>query len=206
MAKQINDPIIPHRPMTIAEIRQLQATIREAELSLQNEGHANFKAMIAGAPPPRPLTDHERRVAGRVQSMMNGATPPRFLEPAITRDDQIRADVEAFRIVSRELSKQEDDARQREAEQFVSDNDKKWRALCKEIILAAARLAALEERARVMLTPIEGRVVGGVAMGSTIGSGFSLLGVGDPLLDMRNDALKQGVVTTAEIRKAQNVE
>ena len=202
-SKQTIDPIIPHRQMTVAELRRTQASINEAVLALQNEGHANYKSMMAGAPPARPLTDHERRVACRVQSMMNGQTPKYLLEPAITRDDQIRADLEAYRIVSRELSKQEDDARLREADQLVADNDKQWRALCREIILAATRLAALEERARDMLAPIHGQFVTGLAMATTVGSGLSLLGVGDPLADMRNEALKDGVVTTAEIRKVE---
>jgi hypothetical protein len=201
--KQTSDPIIPHRQMTAAELRRAQLSINDAIRELQNEGHANYKAMAAGKPPARPLTEHERRVACRVQSMMNGATPPRFLEPAITRDDQIRADLEAYQIVTRELSKLEEEARLREADRLVADNDENWRALCREIILTATRLVALEERARDMLAPILGQFVTGLAMGATIGSGLSLLGVGDPLADMRAEALKDGVVTTAEIRKAE---
>jgi hypothetical protein len=203
MSKQTNDPIIPHRPMTVAEIRQAQASLREIEVSLQDEGAAAFKAMMAGAAPSRPLSDHERRVAGHVQLMMNGSTPKHLLGPAITRDDQRRAELEAIRIVSHELSKQEEDARQREAEQWVSDNDKQWRALCREIVLCATRLASLEERARKMLEPIEGVWVA-MPMGATIGSGLSILGIGDPLLEMRTAALKEQVVTASEIRKAEN--
>ncbi len=188
--------------MTVAELQQVQASIKEAVAALHSEGHANYKAMMAGAPPARPLTQHERRVAGRVQSMMNGSTPKHLLGPAVTRDDQIRADLEAYQIVSREVIKLTEDARLLEADQFVSENDKQWRALCRDIVLAATRLAALEERARDMIAPIFGQFVTGLAMPTTVGSGLSLLGVGDPLADMRNEALKDGVVTTAELRKA----
>jgi hypothetical protein len=202
-SKQISEPIIPHRQMTVAELQRVQASIREREIALQNEGHANYKAMMAGAPPSRPLNDHDRRVTAHIQLMMNGATPSHLLTPAVSRDDQIRAELDAIRFVSRELAKQQADATLREAEQLVSDNDKDWRALCREIILTATRLAALEERARDMLAPIQGQFVTGLAMATTVGSGLSLLGVGDPLADMRNEALKDGVTTAAEIRKAE---
>jgi hypothetical protein len=205
-SKQISEPIIPHRPMTVAELQRAQASIREREITLTNEGHASYKAMMAGAPPSRPLNDHDRRVTAHIQLMMNGSTPSHLLTPAVSRDDQIRAELDAIRFVSRELAKLQADARLREADQLVSDNDKQWRALCREIILAATKLAALEERARDMLAPIHGEFVTGLAMGATIGSGLSLLGVGDPLAEMRNEALKDGVVTTAELRKAKHVE
>lgn len=42
-------------------------------------------------------------------------------------------------------------------------------------------------------------------MGSTIGSGLSLLGIGDPLQELRTGALKEGIVTNSELKKAQNV-
>lgn len=42
-------------------------------------------------------------------------------------------------------------------------------------------------------------------MEMTIGR-FSLLGIGEPLQEMLTNAVKDGVVTNAEIRKAQNVE
>ena len=80
---------------------------------------------------------------------------------------------------------------------------KPWRALCREIILCATRLAILEDRARKMLEPIAGVCVV-MPMGTTIGSGLSLLGIGDPLIDMRTAALKEKIVTDAEIRKAPN--
>jgi hypothetical protein len=65
-------------------------------------------------------------------------------------------------------------------------------------------LAALEESARRFLQPIEGIHIK-IAMGSTIASGLSLLGTGDPLREMRGAALKDNVVTEAEIRKAQRL-
>jgi hypothetical protein len=202
MSKQPNQPAIGH-PTTVAEINRALRSLTERERVLTDEGAANWRAMQAGTALSRPVSDHERRVTGHIESMMNGSTPQHLLVPAISRDDQIRAERDAIAYVSKHLSRELEHARSREAEQWVSDKDKPWRALCREIVLTAVKLAGLEERARKMLEPIEGVWVS-MPMGATIGSGLSLLGIGDPLQEMKTDALKHGVVTNAEIRKAQN--
>jgi hypothetical protein len=204
MSKQPNEPVIGH-PTTAAELRQAQRTLGERDRALMAEAAENYRGSQLGIAPSRPLSDHERRVTGHIQLLMNGSTPAHLLTPAILREDQIRAERDAIAYVQRELIRQEDLARHSEAENWVAEHDKLWRSLCKEIVLCATRLASLEEHARKMLEPIEGAYVA-LPMGSTIGSGLSLLGIGDPLLDMRTAALKERIVTDAEIRKAQNVE
>jgi hypothetical protein len=201
-SKQPNEPVIGH-PKTVAELRQAQYTIGERDRALAIEDADNFLAIQAGTATSRPLSDHERRVTAHIQLMMNGSTPPHLLTPAISRGEQIRAERDAIAYVQRGLSRQEELARYSEAETWVAENDKPWRALCREIVLCATRLASLEERARKMLEPIEGVWVV-MPMGATIASGLSLLGIGDPLIDMRTAALKEKIVTDAEIRKAQN--
>jgi hypothetical protein len=205
MAKQIPEPVVAHHPQTVAELRLAQAALAERRRVLQNEGAANYTAMTAGSPPSRPLSDHERRVTAHVQLLMNGSTPPQLLVPAVSRDEQIRAELDAIAYVERHLGRQQELAADREAEQWVVQNATQWRALCHAIILAAVKLASLEERARDFLEPIRNSHVGGLVMATTIAR-FSLLGSGDPLLDLRNQALKAKIVTEAEIRKAQNVE
>jgi hypothetical protein len=203
MSKQQNQPVLGHHPSTAAEIRQVQRDLMVRALELQNEGAKNYQALQAGTAPSRPISDHERRVTAHIQKLMNGSTPSHLLVPAVSRDDQIRAELDAIAFVSRDLARQEELTRYSEAETWVAENDKPWRALCREIVLCATRLASLEERARKMLEPIEGVWVA-MPMGATIGSGLSLLGIGDPLLDMRTAALKERIVTDGEIRKAQN--
>jgi hypothetical protein len=207
MSKQPNEqqPVIAHHPVTLAEIRRAQRDLVARALELRTEGAANYRALQSGTAPSRPLSDHERRVTAHIQKMMNGSTPAHLLAPAVSRDDQIRAELDAIDFVSRDLARREEQVRYDEAEKWVSDNAKEWRALCREIVLAAERLAALEESARQFLLPIEGTHVK-IAMGSTIASGLSLLGVGDPLREMRSAALSEKIVSEAEIRKAQNVE
>jgi hypothetical protein len=205
MSKQPTTPDIGHHPSTVAEIRKVLRDLGVRDRELQTEGAENYRALQAGTAPSRPLSDHERRVTAHIQKLMNGSTPSHLLMPAVSRDDQIRAERDAIAFVARDLARQEELARYSEAETWVAENDKPWRALCREIMLAAERLAALEESARQFLMPIESCHLK-IAMGSTIGSGLSLLGIGDPLLDLRSAALKEKIVTEAEIRKAKNVE
>jgi hypothetical protein len=202
IAKQTN------HPTTVAEIRQARRELFVRQRALQEEGAASFKAMQAGAPPSRPLSDHERRVTAHIQLLMNGSTPAHLLVPPVSRDDQIRAELDAIAYVDRDLGRREEDAQEREAQQWVIDHDAQWRGLCREIVLAAVKLASLEERAREMLEPTQSSPPGsirGLAMGASVGSGLSILGIGDPLVDLRTAALKEGIVTNSEIKKAQNV-
>jgi hypothetical protein len=201
-ANQIPDPVA--HPSTVAELRQAQAPLSARRVELQTEGAALYKAMKTGSPPSFPLSEHERRVATHIQNLMNGSTPPHLLVPAVSRDDQIRAEIDAIDYVQRDLGRRLDLALHREAEQWVVDNATTWRALCRQIVLAAVRLESLEESARGFLEPIYGSHVGGLAMATTIAR-FSLLGVGDPLRELRENALKEGVVTSSEIKKAADV-
>ena len=201
--KQLPDPIA-HHPSTVAELRLAQAALAERERVLVNEGAALYAALKGGSPPSRPLSDHERRVGAHVQLLMNGSTPPSLLVPAVSRDEQIRAERDAIAYVQRGLGRQMEELALREAEQYVLDHATEWRTLCREIVLAAVRLASLEERAREAMEPIQSQPVR-IAMVRSIGSGLSLLGIGDSLQELRTEALKEGIVTASEIKKAADV-
>jgi hypothetical protein len=198
-----SEPVIGH-PSTVAEIQEAEREIVALDLRLLKEAQEVYGAWQKGGPPALPLSEHDRRVGKHLQKYMNGATPARLLEANVSRDAEIRAHREALQIVLRDLARRKELARYAEAETWAADNAKAWCALCREIVLAAERLAALEESARRFLEPIEGINIK-IAMGSTIASGLSLLGVGDPLREMREAALKDNIVTEAEIRKAQRL-
>jgi len=163
------------------------------------------KTYDIGSAPSRALSDHERRVGEHVKLLMNGSTPPDLLVPPVSREEQRRAEMDAIDYVQRNLARQADELSLRDAEKWVVDNATGWRALCGEIVLAAIRLEALEQRARDFLEPIRGQHVGGLAMTTTIAR-FSLLGIGDPLQELRENALKDQIVSMSQIKKAQNVE
>jgi hypothetical protein len=204
MAKQIPEPVVAHHPQTVAELRLAQAPLSARKDALQKEGQAEYTAMKSGSAPSRALSDHDRRVNDHVKLLMNGRTPPSLLVPAVSREEQRRAEIDAIDYVERDLGRQMELALHREAEQWVLENATAWRAICREIIFAATKLASLEERARDFLEPIRNSHVGGLVMATTIAR-FSLLGFGDPLQELRENALKDGVITAAEIKKAADV-
>src|SRR5262249_25068624 len=115
-------------PTTTGEIRQARAELFVRQRELEEEGAAIYAAVMRGTPPPAPLTDHERRVREHVQKLMNGATPAHLLITQTgSRDEQIRAELDAIKIADRAWAKLEEEARQREAEQYVADHDAEWR-------------------------------------------------------------------------------
>ena len=205
----MSNPIIPpdvlHLPSTVAEIQGLEREIAALDRQLLEEARKLYDDMRKGGSPATPITEHDRHVAKHLQPYMNGETPARLLEANVSRDAEIRAHREALRIVARALAQRKEAAIFADAEEWVARNTKDWRAQCREIVLAAERLAALEESARRFLKPIEGVHVK-IAMGSTIASGLSLLGTGDPLREIRDLAIKEGIVRGSEIRKAQQLQ
>jgi hypothetical protein len=204
MSKQHITPDAWRHPSTVAEIDAATREIAALDLQLQQEGQELYAVMRKGGPPAAPLSEHDRRVGKHLEKYMNGATPARLLDANVSRDAEIRAHRDALRIVLRDLARRKELASYVEAEKWAVDTAKEWCALCREIVQVAERLAALEERARRFLEPIEGISIK-IAMGSTIASGLSLLGTGDPLREMREAALKDSIVTEAEIRKAQKL-
>jgi hypothetical protein len=204
MIKQ--QPITPDagHPSTVAEIRDVEREIAALDLQLLEEARKLYEDMRKGSAPALPVSEHDRSVGRHLRKYMNGATPARPLETNVSRDAEIRAHRDALQIYLRELARRKELASYAEAEKWVADNAHEWSALCREIVLAAERLAALEESARRFLEPIEGINIK-IAMGSTIASGLSLLGTGDPLKEMREAALKDNIVTEVEIRRAQKL-
>jgi len=204
MSEQTTTPGFGHLPSTVAEIQAAEREIAALDQQLLEEAREIYEATRKGGSPANPLTEHDRRVGQFLKPYMNGETPARLSESAVSRDAEIRAHRDALGIVLRELAKRKESANFADAEQWVERTAKDWRALCREIVLAAERLAALEESARRFLKPIDGINIK-IAMGSTIASGLSLLGTGDPLREMREAAIKDDIVTLSEIKKAQKI-
>jgi hypothetical protein len=203
--KQQTTPDVGHQPSTVAEISAVLLEVAELKGQLVEVGRRLYEASRRGGAPAAPISEHDRRVGKHLQKYLNGATPPRFLGDAnLSQDAENRAHIDALDIYSRELMKRREAAIYAEAEKWAADNAKEWCELCRAIVLTAERLAALEENARRFLAPIDGVHIK-IAMGSTIASGLSLLGVGDPLKEMREAALKENIVSDSEIRKAQKL-
>ena len=196
----------PH-DLSLAEIRTKERSLTAMDLALAEEDGRIYRARQAGAPPPPLYTDHDRAIREIAAELMNGAAPADILlPPAVSREDQIHRQRGAIKMALSRFAKLAEDAAWNEAEGWVEANAREWAALCAQIVLCATRLAALEEKARTVLEDgTRGQNVRGLAMVQHIGSGQSLLGVGDPLREMREAALAENVVTKSEIKGAENV-
>ena len=206
MNKQPTTPDAGHSILsTVAEISAAEQEIVALDLQLLEEARELYQAQRKGGPPALPISEHDRRVGKYLKKYLNGSTPARLLDSNVSRDAEIRAHRDALQIVLRDLASRKESLHFAEVEQWVADNAKEWRSLCREIVFVAERLAALEEHARRFLEPTASVQGISIAMGSTIASGLSLLGTGDPLKEMREAALKDNIVNEAEIRKAQKL-
>jgi hypothetical protein len=205
MVTKRTDNSVAHE-LSLAEILQTTRSLSAQRFALTLEAGEIYAAHKGSAPDAPPFDDHARAVRTEIAQLLNGSTPAEMLlPPAVQREDQIEIKREAIDQVLRVLHRKELVARQREAERWVAEHTDQWRALCKETMLAAEWLATLEQRARDMageVIELAGGPVSGLAMARYIGAGSSILGVGDPLMDMRNAAIEEGICTQRDIEMA----
>lgn len=85
----------------------------------------------------------------------------------------------------------------------MEENIGQWQVLCRDIVLTMTRLAALEAGARQLIE----QCVDPFAVRLPMANMFGGLPISEvPLSDLQETALAEGFVTSAEIRKAKNVE
>jgi hypothetical protein len=194
--------------LTVAEIGRLTAEFDRRDRELAEEQAARFSAAEAGQPQERPRTDRAEEVRGRALEMLNGYAPAGLKRaPPISRDQEIEIDREAIAIVRAALSQKELEARAAEAVAFALEHGDEWEALCRDIILAATRLGALEKRAIEWRQKLGPAVPSTLPLATFIGTGRSIVGVAwgtDPLSRPREAALQAKIVTKTEIKAAEN--
>ena len=157
-----------------------------------------------GEPPP--LDDDEKAAREHASRLLNGSTPESLFVQQVSRERALFRERKGIDIALGVLSKLEEEALDREARDWVATHTDEWRSLARQITLAAITLKALEEKARTLVEEgTRGRCVHGLALSQHIGPGYSMLGIGDTLMDLRTAALEQGVVTKSEIRAAESV-
>jgi hypothetical protein len=150
------------------------------------------------------VDDDERAAREHAKTLLNGAAPDTLsIPPAITRDKILYREMRGIDIALKILADKSLVARAAAAVEWAEAHRGQWRALCREITLTAIKIDALERGAQAMVEQCPdifavdlpmGRFIGGRAISET------------PLGDLTEAALAQGVVTSAEIRKAQHVE
>jgi hypothetical protein len=145
----------------------------------------------------------ERAAREHAKNLLNGSAPESLsLPPEITRDRMLLREQRGIDIVLKILADKSLVARATEAVEWAEANGNQWRTLCRDITLTAIKLEALEQSAHALIEQCPDIFAVNIPMGNVIGGrAISEISVSD----LTEKALAQGVVTSAEIRKAQNV-
>jgi hypothetical protein len=193
--------------LTVAEIGRLVGEFYRQRHAYTEELAALFSASEAGQPEERPRTDRAEEVRGRALEMLNGYAPAGLKHaPPRSRQQELEINVEAIDIVLSALAQKELVATAAESAAFALEHGDEWAELCRDILLTAARLGALEKRAVEWRANL--RVIpASLPLAQFIGTGRSIVGVlwaSDPLYRPREAALQAKIVTAKEIKAAEN--
>jgi hypothetical protein len=194
--------------LTVAEIGRLVGEYYRQRRERTEQLAALFSAAEAGQPEERPRTDRAEEARSRALQMLNGFAPADLKHaPPISRKQELEIEVEAIDIVLSALSQKELVARAAEAAEFALEHGAEWEALCRDIILTATRLGALERQAIEWRQKLGPAVPATLPMARFIGTGRSIVGAlwaSDPLYRPREAALQEKIVTAKEIKAAEN--
>jgi len=193
--------------LTFEEVQRQQRDYGEKRRVITEELAAIFAARAKGETPAPVFSDREKSVRERMRGMLNGHAPEALKAaiPALDRENELLIERDAIDGILTLLTRSEIPARAAAAVAWVETHEKEWRELAREIVLTAFRLAALEARAESMSREIPD-CVPGLALVQFVGFGHSFLANpnlidSDSSLGLRAVALKEGIVTTSEIKK-----
>lgn len=176
-----------------SELRK-QVTIKRAAAyadALKNGGGADTQVIDAD----------ERAAREHAKHLLNGFAPEALsLPPEITRDRILLREERALDIVLRILADKGLAARAVEAVEWAETHSAEWQQLTREITLTAIRLHALEQSAQRLLAGCPDPFAVALPM-TVISNSPSIAEI--PLDDLKGAALAEGLVTHAEIRKAE---
>jgi hypothetical protein len=186
---------------TVAEIARLTGVY-----NTQRQGHcvelaALFSAAEAGQPESQPAAPRAEMVRGRAVELLNGFAPAGLkLPPAASRRQELEIEIEALDLVLDALSKKENVARAEEAAAFAVDHGEAWAAICRDVLLCATRLGALEARAIAWRQKLAGVTPASLPLARYIGHGRPL-GAGE-LSRAITEALETKIISKSELRDA----
>ena len=188
--------------LTTAEIFRQVKIHGDRSRQIINERAAMYaNALKNGVRGDTPIVDADERAAREhAKSLLNGSAPQSLsLPPEITRDRMLLREQRGIEIVLKILSDKALVSRASEAVEWAEANGDQWRALCRDIMLTAIKLDALERAAQEMIGRCPDIFAVNLPLGNKIG-GRAISEI--PLSDLTEAALAAGVISGAEIRKA----
>jgi hypothetical protein len=197
--KQNSDEI---HDMTVVEIGRQLTVLAERDRQITNELADRYKNALKNGGAIPIIDADEQSAREYARSFLNGAAPQSLsMAPELDRDKILYREKRGIAIATKILASKDLAARAVEAVAWAEENADKWRELCRDVVLTAIRLDALECSARELIgrcidihsvrLPL-GNLIGGRAISDT------------PISDLTERALAAGVVTSAEVKKAKS--
>jgi hypothetical protein len=189
--------------LTVAEIARVDTPLAERERQIINKRAEIYStALKNGSAVSSPVIDDDEKAARQhAKHLLNGNAPDSLsLPPDLTLDKQLYRELRGIQIVRKIFADKTLVARATEAVEWAETHRGEWRALCRDITLAAIKLDAHEQSARELLARCPDIFAVRLSM-VIITNSRSISAI--PLSDLKDAALAEGVVTHAEIRKAQ---
>jgi hypothetical protein len=200
------------RALTTAEIGRLTQRYNADRVAAVRELAAIHAGRQFGDPdPPPPATEVEART--RALALLNGYAPENLrMPPVISREQDLIVTVASLDIVLSALSAKEVQQRAADAAEWLVTHESEWRSLCKEIVLTASRLKALELKAQAIRTALGDAPVG-LPMAAEIGHrsvtgcrwadpSAGAYSYGDSLTNVVTKAISQKIVSAKEIKES----
>jgi hypothetical protein len=152
---------------------------------------------------PAPISDQEKKARERARTMLNGSTPS-WLDapPSAERENELVIERDALDLVLRALNDHRVIAEAAEELSWTEAHRKEWAALCKEIILTRLHLEALERKAEKF---VEQHRSAPLPLRQFIGDGPFTDPVYPSLKRPLDEAIREGVITQGDLKKASNV-
>ena len=193
--------------LTVAEILALTARYQAERAQFVAE-KIDLEAERQAGATEEVISDFEAATRERALSRLNGYAPSSLkLVKSMTRSAEIDIEIGAIDLVLSALQRKELVASATEAAQWVIQNGPAWRELCRDWLLTAERLHALETRAFAVRQELGGVTPATLELAEFIGNGRSPLGIrwdSDPLSRVRTAALQAKIITKADLEDARN--
>jgi hypothetical protein len=190
--------------LTTAEINRQVKLHHDRYIQIRNERADIYSSALKNGAAPAPIIDDDETAARQhAKHLLNGAAPESLSsrESGITLDKKLYREMRGIDIAMKILTDKGLVARAAEAVEWAEAHRGEYRALCREMTLTAIRLEAVEARARRLLEGCGDLFAVRLPM-VIITNSRSISAI--PLGDLKDAALAEGVVTQAEIRKAEN--
>lgn len=189
--------------LTVAEIGRQISALSERRRQIVDERGKNYHASMKSGVVAPVISPDEAAAREHARLLLNGATPEfSALPQAIDPENMLWREQRGIDIALKILSDKHLVERAAEAVVWAEANREKWRSICREITLTAVKLEALERSARELMGQCVDIFAVRLPMANIIGG----RPISDtPIIELAEVALREGVVSAPEIRKAENV-